>query len=154
MPTESTLKVSSGPRPNRDSKGNRRRTAANQMMLPELPVGSLERAAVFAELGKTFAEDWAAAEAAVEQGRRDTFGDLYFVTAGRAVKIGRTTNFEKRLCHIQAHNHEQVECVALLKGQGWREKDLHARFCTRRLRGEWFARCPEIEAEIERLSHR
>jgi hypothetical protein len=71
--------------------------------------------------------------------------------AGDAVKIGRTKNFETRLRFIRGHNHEKVECLALLKGQGWREKELHKRFRAVRLRGEWFARCEQIAAEIERL---
>ena len=119
---------------------------------PHLPVGSPERAALFKELRKTFAEDWRAAEAGAESELRVKFGDLYFVAAGNAVKIGRTTNFNGRLRHIQAHNHEPVECLLLLEGQGWREKDLHRRYQSRRLRGEWFERCPEIEAEIQRLN--
>jgi hypothetical protein len=118
---------------------------------PHLPAGSPERAALFDELRETFAEDWAAAERAVERERREKLGDLYFVTAGDAVKIGRTTNFGTRLRHIQAHNHEHVECVVLLKGEGWRERGYHRRFRGHHLRGEWFERCPEIEAEIERL---
>jgi hypothetical protein len=119
---------------------------------PHLPAGSPERAALFAELRKTFVEDWAAAERSLKEEQRRQFGDLYFVAAGNAVKIGRTTNFGTRLRHIQAHNHENVECLALLKGEGWRERDLHRRFKDCHLRGEWFERCPEIEAEIERLS--
>jgi hypothetical protein len=35
-----------------------------------------------------------------------------------------------------------------------REKMYHRRFAHRRLHGEWFERCPEIEAEIERLNNR
>ena len=118
---------------------------------PHLPVGSPEREALFAELRKTFDEDWKAAEEAVERERRQSFGDLYFVRAGNAVKIGRTTNMETRLRHIQAHNHERVELAVLVEGGGWMERDYHARFRARRLHGEWFERCPEIEAEIARL---
>jgi hypothetical protein len=121
------------------------------MVAPHLPVGSPERAALFAELRKTFAEDWKAAEQSLRGEQRTSFGDLYFVAAGDAVKIGRTKNFETRLRFIRGHNHEKVECLALLKGQGWREKELHKRFRAVRLRGEWFARCEQIAAEIERL---
>jgi hypothetical protein len=124
----------------------------DSMVAPHLPVGSPEREALFRELRRTFAEDWAAAEASLKEERRQKFGDLYFVGAGNAVKIGRTTNFGVRLRHIQAHNHENVECLAVLKGQGWRERDLHRRFRDHHLRGEWFERCPEIEAEIDRLN--
>lgn len=117
-----------------------------------MPVGSPERAALFAELGRTFVEDWAEAEQSLKREQREKYGDLYFVSAGNAVKIGRTTNFKTRLRFIQAHNHEKVECLLLLEGQGWRELDLHKRFKPHRLHGEWFEHCPEIEAEIARLN--
>jgi hypothetical protein len=32
------------------------------------------------------------------------------------------------------------------------ELEYHQRFRAHHLRGEWFERCPEIEAEIERLN--
>jgi hypothetical protein len=121
------------------------------MLFPELPVGSSEREALFAELRKTFVEDWKEAELAVERERRETLGDLYFVSAGSAIKIGRSTNFCGRLRHIQTHNHEKCELLLLVKGMGWREKELHRKFHSHRIHGDWFGRCPEILAEIERL---
>jgi hypothetical protein len=163
---DSTLGLSSGPRPNRVQDRNEPGALANlidaehpffvgrdSMVAPHLPVGSPERAELFKILGKTFCEDWKAAEQSLREEQRTSFGDLYFVAAGDAVKIGRTKSFETRLRFIRGHNHEKVECLALLQGQGWREKGLHKRFRAVRLRGEWFERCPEIEAEIERLSN-
>jgi hypothetical protein len=125
----------------------------HSMVAPHLPVGSPEREELFRELRRTFVEDWEAAEEAWRAEQRASFGDLYFVRAGWAIKIGRTTNFKSRLRFIQAHTHEKVECLALIEGEGWREKALHKRFAKHRLRGEWFERCPEIEAKIERLSN-
>jgi hypothetical protein len=124
----------------------------DSMVAPHLPVGSPERAALFDVLRETFASDWKAAEKAWRDEQREGFGDLYFVSAGAAIKIGRTTNFPNRLRFIQGHNHEKVECLGLFEGQGWRERRLHRRFADMRLRGEWFERCPEILAEIKRLS--
>lgn len=123
------------------------------IFLPELPLGSPERAEVFKELRKTFREDWMAAEKAWPDERRHKLGDLYFVAAGNAVKIGRTKNMAQRMRHIQAHNHEKAECLLLLEGQGWREREYHKLFADFRVNGEWFRRCPEIEDEIERLSN-
>lgn len=123
----------------------------HSMVAPHLPVGPPEREALFDRLQETFAEDWKAAGESFERERREKFGDLYFVTAGNAVKIGRTKRMAGRLRFIQAHNHEEVKCVAVLEGQGWREGEFHKRFRRYRLRGEWFERVPEIEAEIERL---
>lgn len=123
----------------------------NKPCAPHLPAGSPERADLFDKLRETFVEDWRAAGEAVERSRREKLGNLYFVTAGNAVKIGRTTNMDVRLRHIQAHNHEEVKCVLFLKGEGWRERDYHRKFKSRHIRGEWFERCAEIEAEIARL---
>jgi hypothetical protein len=119
---------------------------------PHLPIGSPERKVLFAELRKTFAEDWAEAEEAVRREWQEKAGDLYFITAGTAVKIGRTNDLRARLKHIQMHNHEKVACAALVKGGGWMEPAYHRRFKIHRLHGEWFERVPEIEVEIERLN--
>jgi hypothetical protein len=118
---------------------------------PDLPIGSPERDAFFAEARKMFAEDWKEAELSVLAESLAALGDLYFVRAGDAVKIGRTNNIMARLRNIQAHNHEQINCLLLVKGAGATEKALHRKFAAKRLRGEWFAWCPEIEDEIERL---
>jgi hypothetical protein len=137
----------------------RRRTMSNLpehswTIAPELPVGSPERAEFFASLRETFVEDWVEAEEAAELDRRAAFGDLYFIRAGdSAVKIGRSGNVPGRLRHTQTHNHERLECVVVLKGQGWREKDYHRRFKDHRIHGDWFKRVPEIEAEIDRLAN-
>ena len=43
---------------------------------------------------------------------------------------------------------------AVTTGGLWAERDYHKRFAQWWMRGEWFERCPEIEAEIARLSQR
>ena len=124
---------------------------SNQMLAPGLPVGSPERTALFRELRRTFCEDWRTAEEAAEAERKADAGDLYFVTAGSAVKIGRTTDMQSRLRYIQGHNHERVVVAVLLEGEGWRERDYHRRFKAYRLHGEWFKLSPEIRKVIEEL---
>lgn len=42
--------------------------------------------------------------------------------------------------------------LALRNGAKAREVAYHEQFSEHRLHGEWFERCPEIEAEIARLS--
>jgi hypothetical protein len=85
------------------------------IVAPHLPIGSPERSAFFREVRRTFAEDWKAAEEAERQERITKAGDLYFIRAGDAVKIGRTTNIVKRLHNMQTNNHEEIDCLLLLK---------------------------------------
>lgn len=121
----------------------------SEIMAPELPIGSPERAAYFAELSKTFCEDWKAAEEAAEAERIAKKGDLYFIRAGcRAVKIGRTVNIVNRLGKMQADNHEELDCLLVLRGQGHLEADWHRRFKGFHIRGEWFRWTPELHAAI------
>jgi hypothetical protein len=90
------------------------------------------------------------------EGRYDTPPEpkqsvVYFVRAGkmRAVKIGRTTDFPKRVSFLQIGNHQPIECVLLIRGGGEElELELHDRFRHLRIRGEWFIYGPEIRAFI------
>jgi hypothetical protein len=119
------------------------------IVAPHLPIGSPERSAFFREVRRTFAEDWKAAEEAERQERVTKAGDLYFIRAGDAVKIGRTTNIVKRLHNMQTNNHEEIDCLLLLKGRGWQEDEWHKRFRAMKLRGEWYRWCAQIEAAID-----
>lgn len=119
------------------------------MVAPHLPVGSPERDALFKELGRTFVEDWKAAEDAVARDTIIAKGDLYFIRCGDAVKIGRTVNIVERLRTMQTDNHMEVDCLLLLKGQGHNEPKWHKRFKAHRLRGEWFRWCQAIKTAID-----
>jgi hypothetical protein len=84
----------------------------------------------------------------------DSPGVTYFIGGDvGAIKIGRSINVEVRLKDIQACSPIPVRVLASRQGVA-REKMYHRRFAHRRLHGEWFERCPEIEAEIERLNNR
>lgn len=92
------------------------------------------------------------AEAGRPKSRRAT---LYIIggTSG-PVKIGYTTDLSKRFAAIQAHSPIKLSVLASVDGRGSElETIYHHRFAEHRLHGEWFERCPEIEAEIERLSN-
>lgn len=116
---------------------------------PDLPLGSPERDAFFAETRKTFAEDWEAARQAVERDRRNTSGDLYFIRVGEFLKIGRTRNLKARLGHIKCHAPTPPVLVGSLPGKGWQEKEWHRAFRHLRTHGEWFAITPELSAAID-----
>lgn len=115
---------------------------------PDLAIGSPERHAFFLECRRTFSEDWKEAEEAVAA-MRAAKGDLYFIRAGKAVKIGRTHGIVERLRNMQANNHEELDCLLLLKGKGHEERDWHSRFKTDHIRGEWFRWSARMERAVE-----
>jgi hypothetical protein len=80
-----------------------------------------------------------------------TTDDLYFVRAGDALKIGRTTNIAARLAKMQVDNHEELNCLLLARGQGLAERAWHRHLRAHRIRGEWFRWTPEIEAIMQQL---
>lgn len=91
---------------------------------------------------------WKQCEEAVAAERRAAKGDLYFIRAGDAVKIGRTIDIVNRLGKMQADNHEKLDCLLLLRGQGHVEAEWHKRFERQRIRGEWFRWTSELHAAI------
>jgi hypothetical protein len=83
----------------------------------------------------------------------DESGVTYFIGGDvGAIKIGRSVNLEVRLKDIQACSPIPLRVLATRKGVS-REQLYHKKFAAYRLHGEWFERCPEIEAEIERLAN-
>lgn len=82
----------------------------------------------------------------------DRRGLTYFIGGDvGAIKIGRSVNLEVRLKDIQACSPIPIRILATRQGVD-RERLYHKRFASFRLHGEWFDRCPEIEAEIARLN--
>lgn len=78
---------------------------------------------------------------------------IYFVGAtGGPIKIGRTRNLPSRHKQLQCCATDRLYVWALAAGNNLDEALYHERFAAHRLHGEWFERCPEIEAEIARLS--
>lgn len=79
---------------------------------------------------------------------------VYFIGAESGpIKIGIATNPENRLKGLQTSHHERLSILAVCDGDLELEKLYHKRFKAHRLSGEWFERVPEIEAEIDRLTH-
>lgn len=77
---------------------------------------------------------------------------VYFITGdGLPIKIGMSHQPSVRLAEIQIAHWATLEIAAIAPGGADLEREYHARFAPHRLRGEWFARVPEIEAEIDRL---
>lgn len=78
---------------------------------------------------------------------------VYFIGAASGpIKIGIAVNPESRRRSLQTSHHEPLEILATCDGGQEKERAYHLLFANRRLQGEWFDRCPEILAEIERLA--
>jgi hypothetical protein len=84
--------------------------------------------------------------------RRKT-GTIYFIGCDGVarIKIGYSQSEAVRLADLQCGSPVTLSILATVTGTMDNERDYHARFAAHRLHGEWFERCPEIEAEIERL---
>lgn len=77
---------------------------------------------------------------------------VYFIASESGpIKIGIANNPENRLKTLQTAHHERLRILATREGGFKQEYAYHQRFARKRLAGEWFERCPEIEAEIARL---
>lgn len=78
---------------------------------------------------------------------------VYFMASKDGpIKIGRALFPEQRLKEVQLGYPYPLELLATTPGGAGAERSYHQRFAAHRLNGEWFERCPEILAEIERLS--
>jgi hypothetical protein len=78
---------------------------------------------------------------------------VYFIGAASGpIKIGIAVSPENRLRGLQTSHHEKLILLATCDGGAKQERAYHGRFAAKRLSGEWFERCPEIEAEIARLN--
>lgn len=97
---------------------------------------------------------WAAeAEAAEAERQRQIAADVYFIgMKDGPIKIGISGNIKSRLRALQTSNPIPLTLLATTDGGGLMEAEYHRRFAKHRLSGEWFQRCPEIEAEINRLN--
>jgi hypothetical protein len=68
-----------------------------------------------------------------------------------AVKIGFTSDIERRVRELRKENRTAVDLIALLPGAKPDELRLHARFAEKRLDGEWFAaEADEVVAELRK----
>lgn len=83
----------------------------------------------------------------------DKKGKCYFIGGEVGyIKIGYSIDPIARLRSIQASSPIKLSILALASGGPFRESAYHQQFYEFRQHGEWFERCPEILAEITRLS--
>lgn len=63
---------------------------------------------------------------------------VYFIHNGEAIKIGVSTNPQKRLASLQTSYHKPLTMLAVINGGRDVESKLHTKFDKFRLSGEWF----------------
>jgi len=87
---------------------------------------------------------------------------VYFIKAGRRIKIGRSLNPEARLKSIRGGNSQMprnldpssAKLLATEPGGPARERELHQHFAHLRVAGEWFNNGPELKIYISELNRR
>jgi len=81
-----------------------------------------------------------------------TYVYLVACTARSQVKIGLSSNPERRMRTLSTANADSLELLHYVVGSHSLETALHDKFKQHRIRNEWYTRCPEIEAEFVKLS--
>ncbi len=99
----------------------------------------------------------AAAEAQAAEQKRRTLtiskpekekGFVYFILVDDRIKIGYSTDVEKRVATLQTASGSRFETVTYRKGGRAMEARYHRRWADQRLSGEWFTATPELLAEM------
>lgn len=73
-------------------------------------------------------------------------GFVYFIQRGEAgpIKIGQSKNPKARLASLQTASDQPLRFVAIATGDKQSERELHAKFASARLTGEWFSPTEEL----------
>lgn len=78
-------------------------------------------------------------------------GYVYFIQAvhGGPIKIGTGTDPQRRLTQLQTGHPAQLQILAIVKGGVKLERELHDRFASVRIHGEWFEPCDDLLGLVE-----
>lgn len=78
---------------------------------------------------------------------------VYFIQSGDHIKIGITSGpIQKRLKALSTAHHQDLVLLAVVEDQtGRMEMELHQRFASDRVRGEWFKASADLLAYIESI---
>lgn len=79
---------------------------------------------------------------------------LYFIKAGDNVKIGTSSNVDRRAKQIQTGNPNKVEKLAEFEGFAEREAGIHKELSDIHVNGEWFKFGEKIKWVIDALTQR
>ena len=71
---------------------------------------------------------------------------IYFIQQGNggSIKIGISSNIEKRLASLQTGSPYKLKVLLTIKGSEKLEKEIHSKFAEYRLSGEWFKPVKQI----------
>jgi hypothetical protein len=75
---------------------------------------------------------------------------VYFLAGGGLIKIGCSTQLDKRVRAIRNSSPIPVELIGHMQGGSFVEGWLHLQFAHLRRHGEWFEDCAELREEIAR----
>lgn len=79
-------------------------------------------------------------------------GLVYFVTDGKKIKVGYTTNLKSRISSFQVGSSEFIEVLAVIENAGKKtESEIHEMFVKYRDSGEWFDLPETWMAEIQSM---
>jgi hypothetical protein len=100
-------------------------------------------------------ENWLA-ETAPPKPKRSTNKSGFVYVIGiegdnSAVKIGFASKIEDRLSTLQTASHHELKVLAVIEGSPKEEKDLHRKFASDHIRGEWFRRTEAIESFVDSI---
>jgi Meiotically up-regulated gene 113 len=85
--------------------------------------------------------------------RAETHSRCYFIGGDEGcIKIGHSVDVTARLRAIQSCSPIALRVLAIAPGGAEREAAYHTQFDEHRAHGEWFARHPDILAEIDRIA--
>lgn len=76
---------------------------------------------------------------------------VYFITDGDAIKIGRSSDPQRRLGVLQTGHPKPLWLIGTISCDVMTEDEAHRRFSSCALRGEWFGASEETVSEIEAL---
>lgn len=76
---------------------------------------------------------------------------VYFITDGDQIKIGRSSDPQRRLRALQVGHPKPLWILGTVSTARMTEEEAHSRFSDRRLRGEWFTASARTIEDIEKL---
>lgn len=75
---------------------------------------------------------------------------VYFIVGPGRIKIGYTSQPERRLNDLRNSDMEQLSLIGSIDGGRALEKKIHALVSYYQIKGEWFRDCPEVRGVIDR----
>jgi hypothetical protein len=78
-------------------------------------------------------------------------GHVYFAKAGDRIKIGFSTNVERRLRALGTGSPQVIQLLGVMPGSKRLERTIHDDLKAHRQHREWFTDCPAVRETLSRL---